>query len=51
MPSILRCTSNVSANRIGQVRVGDHYRAVGMLVGPEFLWQWVGTHEEYNQQY
>jgi hypothetical protein len=41
--------------RIGKphwsVRVGDHYRAVGMFVGPEFLWQWVGTHEEYNQQY
>ena len=30
------------------VRVGDHYRAVGLKQGNEVVWFWIGTHEEYN---
>ncbi|HEX6778228.1 MAG TPA: hypothetical protein VF099_08505, partial [Ktedonobacterales bacterium] len=30
------------------VRVGDHYRAIGVLEGDTVTWTWVGTHEEYN---
>ena len=33
------------------VRVSGHYRAVGMFVGKTFLWEWIGSHEEYNKRY
>ncbi|MEO7298332.1 MAG: hypothetical protein ABI042_07120 [Verrucomicrobiota bacterium] len=32
-------------------RVGDHYRAAGKFAGNEFLWEWIGTHEEYNKRF
>jgi hypothetical protein len=31
------------------VRVGIHYRAVGQFVEGGFLWEWIGTHAEYDQ--
>ena len=32
------------------VRVGDHYRATGyFLTADTFVWNWIGTHEEYNK--
>jgi hypothetical protein len=33
------------------VRVGGHYRAVGKFSGKDFLWEWIGSHEEYNKRY
>jgi hypothetical protein len=30
------------------VRVGDHYRAIGHLVGDTVEWVWIGSHEDYN---
>lgn len=33
------------------VRVGDHYRAVGKFSGNLFLWEWIGTHEQYNKRF
>jgi hypothetical protein len=36
-----------SGNRFS-VRVGDHHRAIGHLVGDTVEWVWIGTHEEYN---
>ena len=33
------------------VRIGDHYRAVGAFAGDAFLWEWIGTHEEFNHHY
>ena len=30
------------------IRVGDHYRAVGEVVGDSVEWVWIGSHEEYN---
>jgi hypothetical protein len=30
-------------------RIGDHYRAVGVFVGDKFVWQWIGSHEDYNK--
>ncbi|MEA3188711.1 MAG: hypothetical protein QOD99_2541 [Chthoniobacter sp.] len=30
------------------VRIGDHYRAVGQIVGDTVEWVWIGTHEAYN---
>ena len=30
-------------------RVGIHYRAIGHFVEDGFLWEWIGTHEEYNR--
>ena len=40
--------------RIGKgswsVRIGDHYRATGCFLSPDvFVWNWIGTHEEYNK--
>ncbi len=33
------------------VRVGAHYRAVGRFSGNGFLWEWIGSHEEYNKRF
>jgi hypothetical protein len=33
------------------VRVGGHYRAVGKFSGETFLWEWIGSHEEYNKRF
>ena len=33
------------------VRVGDHYRAVGKFVGSVFVWEWIGSHEDYNKRF
>jgi hypothetical protein len=33
------------------VRVGGHYRAVGKFSGKNFLWEWIGSHEDYNKQF
>jgi len=32
-------------------RVGDHYRAVGKFSGQEFIWEWIGSHEDYNKRF
>jgi hypothetical protein len=31
------------------VRVGIHYRAVGKFEGSSFVWDWIGTHGEYDR--
>ena len=31
------------------VRVGIHYRAIGHFVEDGFLWEWIGTHGEYDR--
>jgi len=32
------------------VRIGDHYRATCcFLTSDTFVWNWIGTHEEYNK--
>lgn len=33
------------------VRIGDRYRAVGVFAGEVFLWQWIGSHEDYNKRF
>jgi hypothetical protein len=33
------------------VRIGAHYRAVGQFAGDTFLWEWIGTHEDYNKRF
>jgi len=30
------------------VRIGLHYRALGMAVDDGMLWFWIGTHAEYD---
>ena len=37
-----------SSNRFS-VRIGDHYRAVGLVTGPTITWIWIGTHAEYDR--
>lgn len=36
-------------NGICVVRVGDHYRAIGLKAGDIVAWFWIGTHEDYNR--
>jgi hypothetical protein len=31
------------------VRIGDHYRALGLLESGSVLWIWIGPHAEYNR--
>lgn len=38
--------------RIGElwsVRVGDHYRALGIDVPEGIYWVWIGTHADYDR--
>lgn len=36
-------------NGICVVRIGDHYRALGLREADVIAWFWIGTHEEYNR--
>jgi hypothetical protein len=31
------------------VRIGDHHRAIGQLIGDTVEWVWIGSHEDYNK--
>jgi hypothetical protein len=31
------------------VRVGIHHRALAIKDGPDFIWVWIGTHDEYER--
>jgi hypothetical protein len=31
------------------VRIGAHYRAIGKFVEDGFLWEWIGTHGDYDR--
>jgi hypothetical protein len=37
-----------SANRF-TIRVGNHYRALGVLTADTITWVWIGTHTEYDR--
>ena len=37
------------AGRFWSVRVGLHYRALGLAVSEGVLWFWVGSHAEYDK--
>ncbi len=37
-----------SQEPIYSVRIGLHYRAVGVWEGDTIIWNFIGTHEEYN---
>jgi hypothetical protein len=34
---------------IYSVRIGIHYRALGVLEGDDVIWFWVGSHDEYER--
>lgn len=36
-------------NNICVVRIGEHYRALGLRSGDVIAWFWIGTHEQYNR--
>ncbi len=38
-------------NGAWSVRIGGHYRAIGRHMSDGFLWEWIGTHEEYNKRF
>lgn len=31
------------------IRIGNHYRALGMLAGEKMTWVWIGTHSDYDR--
>lgn len=33
------------------VRVGQNYRAVGKFSNKSFLWEWIGSHKDYDARY
>jgi hypothetical protein len=33
------------------VRIGDHYRAIGIREGDIVAWFWIGTHEDCNRSF
>jgi hypothetical protein len=35
--------------RFWSVRVGDHYRAIGVQSSDGIVWFWIGTHAEYDR--
>jgi hypothetical protein len=37
------------ADQFWSVRVGLHYRALGVENGDSILWFWIGTHAEYDR--
>ena len=37
------------ADRFWSVRVGLHYRALGVEIRDGVLWFWIGTHAEYDR--
>ncbi len=38
-----------STRPIFSVRIGIHYRAVGILDAQEITWFWIGSHAEYDR--
>ena len=37
------------ANPVYSVRIGLHYRALGLLDGGIITWFWIGTHDDYER--
>ena len=35
--------------RFWSARVGDHYRAIAIQDGDDFVWFWIGHHSEYDR--
>jgi hypothetical protein len=35
--------------RVYSVRIGSHYRAIGLLERDTITWIWIGSHETYNK--
>ena len=35
--------------RFWSVRVGLHYRSLGVLSGEDILWFWIGSHADYDR--
>lgn len=33
------------------VRIGDDYRAIGRFLGDQFLWEWIGSHADYDKRF
>ena len=31
------------------VRIGDHHRAIGHLIGDSVEWMWIRSHKDYNK--
>ena len=38
-----------NVGRYWSARVGDYYRAVAIREGNDFIWFWIGGHDEYDR--
>ena len=38
-----------SQDPVYSVRIGKHYRALGLWEGDMITWYWIGSHEDYNK--
>lgn len=34
---------------IYSIRVGIHFRALGIVAGDEIVWFWIGSHDDYER--
>jgi hypothetical protein len=48
MQTIRRSISRKSVAS-GPLRVGAHYRAIGVQSSEEMLWFWIGSHADYDK--
>lgn len=42
---------SASDPRAYSVRIGNHYRAIGLLEGDTVTWIWIGSHAAYDRIY
>ncbi|MFH0959292.1 MAG: hypothetical protein V1897_11370 [Pseudomonadota bacterium] len=35
--------------RLWSVRIGNHFRALAVEHGKDFIWVWIGSHDEYER--
>ena len=36
--------------KLWSVRAGPHHRALAVEDGPDFVWVWIGSHDEYERR-
>lgn len=47
-PSLRFKRISPSDSSMYSARVGGHYRVIGKLKGDTVIWDWIGSHEDYN---
>jgi hypothetical protein len=45
----IHTTPRCNLRKVWSARVGLHYRALATEDGADFIWVWLGTHDEYER--